>query len=718
METLQDGVTPHPDVVSDELKEAVDWSMQELLKRAKQRPKLTNPLLYLSQKLQQYSDTKRNTMQSGEPQAIKGILGERSGRRGIVFESDGVEKAVPKEDISNLPAVSEKTSDNAEAASKSEEKKEEQSKEKKKEESVPKDVKAAQKANLKPTEKDVLTAGNTEESATIDETIFQKHLLFKDLSKKTVTKLLEAMVDKTYKKGEVVCRANTDCNFAFVLTSGEFENPLPKNEFVGTANLMYAIKATTTMIVSSDTLTIKLLQRSKFKSTMIENGKNQLKEYNTLIKNSTFFQTLEHAEVKQLVKGLRTAKYGAEDIIFQVCESMAEDLYILKSGTVELVDHNESKMLSKGDVFGDEVLTSPYFPYSRRTTAISKSADTEVLVINYKSFNRLLGSMQTFIRRDANMYKIYQEEIDPTPIVAVNGRRDRREQVYDFDTTFPEIEDTGSSPKRKPKKSEERVELEKEARKIMKQNDYFSLNYDNSQISQVVQAMVEEEFEAGGEIVKEGEMSNKLYLVVDGDVVGKNSTDEDVEEPLLFGKNNMVKDCPWSKTLISPDDSEDGTTCLSITRENFKRAIKLAIVKRNSEIMKSLKIKVLKVLTNKELLKLCDFVESKVFNADTVVMEQGDITNDMYVIVQGEIESTKKDGKSRTLKKGDYFAEMALMGQIPSSLTYKTKKKTKLFVINRDSFVRMLGPLRILITRSPRLYAEFDRRYRGSRNKK
>ena len=39
METLQDGVTPHPDVVSDELKEAVDWSMQELLKRAKQRPK-------------------------------------------------------------------------------------------------------------------------------------------------------------------------------------------------------------------------------------------------------------------------------------------------------------------------------------------------------------------------------------------------------------------------------------------------------------------------------------------------------------------------------------------------------------------------------------------------------------------------------------------------------------------------------------------------------
>ena len=146
METLQDGVTPHPDVVSDELKEAVDWSMQELLKRAKQRPKLTNPLLYLSQKLQQYSDTKRNTMQSGEPQAIKGILGERSGRRGIVFESDGVEKAVPKEDISNLPAVSEKTSDNAEAASKSEEKNEEQSKEKKKEESVPKDVKATQKA--------------------------------------------------------------------------------------------------------------------------------------------------------------------------------------------------------------------------------------------------------------------------------------------------------------------------------------------------------------------------------------------------------------------------------------------------------------------------------------------------------------------------------------------------------------------------------------------
>ena len=60
---------------------------------------------------------------------------------------------------------------------------------------------------------------------------------------------------------------------------------------------------------------------------------------------------------------------------------------------------------------------------------------------------------------------------------------------------------------------------------------------------------------------------------------------------------------------------------------------------------------------------------------------------------------------------------MALMGQVSSPFTYTVKKKSKVLYVNRDRFVKLLGPLRILITRSPKLYAEFDRRYRGSQNR-
>eukprot|EP00943_MAST-04B_sp_MAST-4B-sp1_P002880 g2880.t1 len=715
---LQDVVTPHADVVSNELKEAVDWSLQELLKRAKQRPKLQNPLLYLSQKLQEYSDTKRNTIHDGESDAIKKSLGSRIGRRDFIFDSGVQGKVAGKSQKASTLIIPEKNTDNGEGATKTEEKKEEaiagekavSETSKSKDGAVNAEDATASKVSAVTTPAEF----DDEQQTIIDHTVFQKHLLFKDLSKTNITNLLLAMEEKTYKKGDVVYRATEDANFAFVLISGEFETSVPKNEFIGIANLMYANKSTITLVVSSQKLTLKILPRNIFKSILLENGKRQLEEHYTIIRESPFFQTLKNSEIKQLVNGLKIKTFTVDDEIFQVCDSMAEDLYIIKNGTIEIQDHNETKILSKGDVFGDEVLTSPDFPYSRRVTAVSKSINTEVLTTNYKCFNRLLGSMLKFIKRDPKMYKIYEEEIDPSLIVPLNGRRGRREKIYDFDTTFPNNEESNStSNRRKLKKSEERVEMEKEAKKVLKQNDYFSFNYDNNQISQIVQAMEEEEFEAGSAIVQKGEVSNKLYVVVDGDVI-----DKDNHTSSLFGQKNMLSDHQWDKTLRALDNLEDGTTCFSITRGNFKRSVRSAILKRNADIMKSLKIKVFKVLTDKELLKICDFVKTKFYNGDTVIINQDDLIDNMHIVVQGEIESSKKGGKSKILKKGDYFAEMALMGQIPSPVTYTTKKKSKVFLINRDHFVRLLGPFKVLMTRSPRLYAEFDRRYRGSQSNK
>merc|ERR1711988_1977965 len=159
--------------------------------------------------------------------------------------------------------------------------------------------------------------------------------------------------------------------------------------------------------------------------------------------------------------------------------------------------------------------------------------------------------------------------------------------------------------------------------------------------------MEEEEFEAGSAIVQKGEVSNKLYVVVDGDVI-----DKDNHTSSLFGQKNMLSDHQWDKTLRALDNLEDGTTCFSITRGNFKRSVRSAILKRNADIMKSLKIKVFKVLTDKELLKICDFVKTKFYNGDTVIINQDDLIDNMHIVVQGEIESSKKGGKSKILKKG------------------------------------------------------------------
>lgn len=280
MNMLQDVVTPHADVVSDELKEAVDWSLQELLKRAKQRPKLQNPLLYLSEKLQDYSDTKRNTIHDGESDVIKKNLGSRIGRRVVVFDSGIQSKVAGKIQKAKLLDVPEKNTDKVAGATKTEEKKEEAIAEGKAVSETTKSKDATVKAEHSTASKVLAITTpvevDDEHQTIIDHTIFQKHLLFKDLSKTNITNLLVAMEEKTYKKGDVVYRATEDVNFAFVLTSGEFETSVPKNEFVGIANLMYANKSTTTLVVSSEKLTVKILPRNIFKSILLDNGKSQL----------------------------------------------------------------------------------------------------------------------------------------------------------------------------------------------------------------------------------------------------------------------------------------------------------------------------------------------------------------------------------------------------------------------------------------------------------
>ena len=100
-----------------------------------------------------------------------------------------------------------------------------------------------------------------------------------------------------------------------------------------------------------------------------------------ILRNATLFHTLTIPEIKQLANGIEMKVYGIDDTIFEACDSLAQDFYIIKSGTVDIIDHNVTKTISKGEVFGDEVLTSPDLPCSRRTTAVAKSSRTEVLTI-------------------------------------------------------------------------------------------------------------------------------------------------------------------------------------------------------------------------------------------------------------------------------------------------------------------------------------------------
>ena len=84
------------------------------------------------------------------------------------------------------------------------------------------------------------------------------------------------------------------------------------------------------------------------------------------------------------------------------------------------------------------------------------------------------------------------------------------------------------------------------------------------------------------------------------------------------------------------------------------------------------------------------------FNAGDVIFRETEEGNDMFVIVEGEVEIRKATGPSSNktltvLKKGDMFGEMAIIEKMPRSATAVAVKPTRLLVLNERLYESTMG---------------------------
>ena len=58
-------------------------------------------------------------------------------------------------------------------------------------------------------------------------------------------------------------------------------------------------------------------------------------------------------------------------------------------------------------------------------------------------------------------------------------------------------------------------------------------------------------------------------------------------------------------------------------------------------------------------------------------------------------------------KVGDYFGELALLKNEPRAANVVAKSKVKVASLNRDSFMRLLGPLEDILKRNLQAYMNY-----------
>ena len=117
-------------------------------------------------------------------------------------------------------------------------------------------------------------------------------------------------------------------------------------------------------------------------------------------------------------------------------------------------------------------------------------------------------------------------------------------------------------------------------------------------------------------------------------------------------------------------------------------------------------------LSEEDLEQLYQMAETVSVPAEQLVLREGDPGDSLYVVLDGELEVTKRQGGQDVLlalyEPGQFFGEMALLEQAPRSASVRTLRESTLLMISQGAFQTLLScsasaPLRVLHTVTSRL---------------
>lgn len=113
----------------------------------------------------------------------------------------------------------------------------------------------------------------------------------------------------------------------------------------------------------------------------------------------------------------------------------------------------------------------------------------------------------------------------------------------------------------------------------------------------------------------------------------------------------------------------------------------------NNSILKQ--IPLFSGLTDNEIRKIESVSCEKSFLKDTVIINEGDETNSLYIILKGRANALSMDQSGRQIilnvfRPGDYFGEMSFIDAEPRSAAVITKEKSKFVVIKREAFQKII----------------------------
>jgi len=158
---------------------------------------------------------------------------------------------------------------------------------------------------------------------------------------------------------------------------------------------------------------------------------------------------------------------------------------------------------------------------------------------------------------------------------------------------------------------------------------------------------------------------------------------------------------------LSPEDTEDlsplprgkptrrgGVSAEPVTEEDATSYVK-KVVPKDYKTMAALTKAIVKNvlfshLDEQERSEVFDAMFAESYLASETIIKEGDEGNYFYVLDAGEVEVSKEGKFLTTICEGGSFGELALIYGTPRAATVKARTDVKLWVIDRDSYRRIL----------------------------
>lgn len=234
-----------------------------------------------------------------------------------------------------------------------------------------------------------------------------------------------------------------------------------------------------------------------------------------------------------------------------------------------------------------------------------------------------------------------------------------------------QLEETSADVKVMEALSDEQIDY---IRKILIENSLVD-NFDDDTIEEFIIGFFAIEVAENHTLFEVGQDAKAFYIIEKGSVELTNSNGdfEELTENNFFGLEAF--DDSDSAIRKETAISKTKSTLLGVSGEFYHSALIYMDLKEMNEKVEIIKnIVLFKYLEQAKQIGLCKSFVLSSYKPNSIVINENEIQDRIYIIVKGKVRVTRKFKKVKTLQQGDVFGQIGLFMKLPCYYTYSVDK--------------------------------------------